>query len=105
MKLNKYQKLAERTMNANSDLANMGLGLGGETGEVLEILKKHLYHGHPLDKEALVKEMGDVLWYLAGLATLLDVSMEDVARGNIIKLQGRYPEGFVEKKGLTIKGG
>jgi len=57
-------------------------------------VKKHLAQGHELDREHLIKELGDIAWYLAETATALDVSLEEVLQGNIKKLKKRYPEGF-----------
>ena len=69
-------------------------GLTGEAGEVAELIKKHLYHATPLDQDALVKELGDCLWYVAAFANVLGLSLDDVAERNIEKLRRRYPEGF-----------
>ena len=99
--LDDYQRYAARTLTRSdhpdvqkSQLAILGLGLGGEAGEVQELLKKHLGHGHELDREKLVKELGDVLWYVAGVATSQGLSLEDIAEQNIAKLLKRYPQGF-----------
>ena len=65
MDLDAYQKLAARTMGPRTpeqQLANAALGLAGEAGEVADTLKKHLFHARPLDREAVVKELGDCLW-------------------------------------------
>ena len=70
------------------------MGLCGEAGEAIDIVKKHLAQGHELDREHLIKELGDIAWYLAETATALDVSLEEVLQGNIKKLKKRYPEGF-----------
>lgn len=98
MHLDEYQALAARTLNstqtAEQRLANGALGLTGEAGEVAEHVKKHLFHATPLDRDAVAKELGDCLWYLASLATSLDLSLADVAALNVAKLQRRYPEGF-----------
>jgi NTP pyrophosphatase (non-canonical NTP hydrolase) len=69
------------------------LGLTGEAGEVAEHIKKYVFHGHPLDTEFVVKELGDVLWYLAFLADTCGVPLEAVMAQNIAKLEARYPEG------------
>jgi NTP pyrophosphatase (non-canonical NTP hydrolase) len=71
-----------------------GLGLAGETGEVVEHIKKWVGHGHDLDVDKVKKELGDVLWYISELATVMDLSMEEIARANIRKLEERYPKGF-----------
>ena len=103
--LDSYQRDADRT-NATPDLANKALGLCGEAGEVAELLKKHLYHGHPLDREKLRNELGDVLWYVATLASDLGIPLSDVASANVDKLRRRYPEGFsVERSVNRDEGG
>lgn len=74
------------------------MGLCGESGEAIDIVKKHLAQGHDLDKEHLIQELGDIAWYLAETAYALDVSLETVLENNIKKLVERYPEGFDEDK-------
>ena len=61
-------------------------------------MMKHLALVHDLDREGLIKELGDIAWYLAETATALDVSLEEVLERNIEKLRKRYPEGFDTKK-------
>ena len=98
MTVNEYQKLAMTTLNpalSKKDVMINGvMGLCGESGEAIDIVKKHLAQGHPLDREKLIKELGDIAWYLAETATALDVNLEEVLQGNIEKLRRRYPEGF-----------
>lgn len=98
MILDEYQQLAARTLGRDrtheQQLANAALGLTGEAGEVAEVIKKHLFHATPLDQDALVKELGDCLWYVAAFATVLDLSLDDIAQRNIDKLRRRYPDGF-----------
>ncbi len=98
MDANEYQKLAMRTLNKDLDkkevLINALMGLCGESGEAIDIMKKHLFQGHELDKEHIAKELGDVAWYLAEAATALDMDLESILIGNIEKLKKRYPEGF-----------
>ena len=106
MQFNKYQQLAERTANRGPDdtaerrFTNFAFGLAGETGEVIDCLKKHLFHGHPLDREKLKIELGDVMWYVATLATTAGLSLEEIAVANIEKLKTRYPEGFSEERSI-----
>ena len=88
-----YQEKATRTMG-DGGLAMTALGLAGETGEVVEMVKKHLYHGKPLDREKFTKELGDVLWYLSACCEVAGVDFAEVARANIEKLEKRYPNGF-----------
>jgi NTP pyrophosphatase (non-canonical NTP hydrolase) len=66
----------------------------GEAGEVADLIKKGVFHQHGLDRDALVKELGDVLWYVAALCTKLDVSMAAVMQRNITKLAERFPDGY-----------
>ena len=70
------------------------LGLAGEAGEFADIMKKHYGHGHPLDKAVAMKELGDVLWYVAVLAEKLGYDLSEVATVNINKLKLRYAEKF-----------
>lgn len=70
------------------------LGLAGETGELVDSIKKHHYHGKPISRTHLVNEMGDVLWYLARLSDELEIPLSQVVNTNVEKLKLRYPEGF-----------
>lgn len=105
MTINEYQKLAMTTLNPALDkkdvLINGVMGLCGESGEVIDIVKKHLAQGHELDRDELIKELGDVAWYLAETATALDVDLEEVFAGNIAKLKARYPEGFSTERSIN----
>ena len=98
MNANEYQKLAMRTLNPELSrkdiLINSVMGLCGESGEAIDIVKKWLAQGHELDKAKLAKELGDIAWYLAEAATALDMPLGDILQGNIDKLKARYPEGF-----------
>jgi NTP pyrophosphatase (non-canonical NTP hydrolase) len=97
MTINEYQKLALRTSNIETKeglLLNGALGLAGETGEVVDHIKKYFFQGHTLDKNLLVKELGDVCWYIAILAKALNVDLETIMVCNIDKLKKRYPNGF-----------
>ena len=102
MTINEYQKLAMTTLNPELSqrdvLINGVMGLCGEAGEAIDIVKKHLHQGHPLDKEGLVKELGDIAWYLAEIATALDVPLEEILERNLEKLRARYPEGFSSER-------
>ncbi len=104
MTISEYQKLAMRSLNPKLDkkdiLINGVMGLCGESGEVIDLVKKHLSQGHELNREKMVEELGDVAWYLAECATVLDVSLEDILVSNIEKLKKRYPEGFSEENSI-----
>lgn len=105
MNVNEYQTLAMTTLNPELDkrevLINSVMGLCGEAGEAIDIVKKWMAQGHELDKEHLKRELGDIAWYLAEAATALDVSLEEVFQANIDKLKKRYPEGFDAQKSLV----
>lgn len=92
-----FQELAMRTQANGSkyeQLINGALGLTGEAGECADMIKKYAFQGHSLSGQELLKELGDVLWYVAlmceGLGTTMDTPMEMV----IEKLKKRYPDGF-----------
>ncbi len=99
MNLQDYQTKSERTLpdytgDLKNAISNYSMGLSGETGEVVDLLKKAFHHGHTLDIFAVEKELGDVLHYVAGIATMLGLSLDKIAEENIQKLLKRYPEGF-----------
>lgn len=106
MTINEYQKAAMRTASGvtaatkENLLLNGVMGLNGEAGECIDAVKKWMFQGHELDKEKLVKELGDVCWYLAISAEALGVPLEDVMQKNIDKLWKRYPEGFEVNKSV-----
>ena len=101
---NEYQKLAMTTLNPDLSkkdmLINAVMGLCGESGEAIDIVKKYLHQGHELDKETLQKELGDIAWYLAEAAYALDVPLDEILEGNIAKLKQRYPQGFDTEKSI-----
>lgn len=103
--LDEYQKDAMRTADASftdeQRLTEAGLGVAGEAGEFADLIKKLLFHGHPLDKDKAIKELGDVMWYLAQAATGLHTSLSHIATVNIEKLQKRYPDGFTSERSLN----
>ena len=104
MTINEYQKLAMTTQNPalseRNVLLNGVMGLCGESGEAIDIVKKWLAQGHELDKAHLAKELGDIAWYLAETATALGLTLEEILQANIDKLRARYPEGFSTEKSL-----
>ncbi len=81
------------------------LGAAGEAGELADLLKKEYFQGHPFDREHYLKELGDILYYLALTAESLDSTLEEVAIMNNKKLWERYPDGFAIEKSLNRKEG
>ena len=105
MDVNEFQELSKRTMPepinfngkekwSNSSKANYAMGIGGETGELVDDIKKEIFHGHPLDLDKRKKEVGDILHYVAGICTMYGFTMEEAMELNIEKLKKRYPNGF-----------
>jgi NTP pyrophosphatase (non-canonical NTP hydrolase) len=112
MNANDYQRLAGRTLIAAPDfdiapaevlIAWNALGLAGEAGEVVDLVKKGVFHQHGLDRDKLSKELGDVLWYVAALCSTLNLSLSEVMEANIEKLRRRYPEGYSAEASRTRK--
>lgn len=108
MTVNEYQKLALSTMdpklNRNDVLINSAMGLCGEAGEVIDIVKKWFAHGHELNRRKLIEELGDVAWYIAEAAYALDTDLESILAANIEKLKKRYPEGFSSRNSIERTG-
>lgn len=99
---NEYQHQAMRTANkdlpADEKLLNAVMGMCGEAGEAIDLLKKHRAQGAALDIDRLAKEVGDCLWYIAEFAEASGISLAEIAQRNIAKLKARYPEGFSEER-------
>ena len=93
MTINEYQQRAMASLNpelkGRDVLINSVMGLCGESGEAIDIVKKWLAQG-----------LGDVAWYLAEAATALDLDLEDILRANLEKLERRYPDGFSTEKSV-----
>ena len=90
---NQYQKEAFDLISEDGrkDMVLNGvLGLAGESGECCDIVKKNRFQGHELNKEHLIEELGDVMWYIAETASGLGVTLEEVAQYNLDKLHKRY---------------
>lgn len=111
MKISEFQEISKRTMPkmrqgknkmryTKWDKCNYGMGISGEAGEVTDLIKKHIHHKHPLDIDELKKELGDVLHYVYGIATMFGISMDEVHTLNILKLNERYPNGYSDTDSL-----
>ena len=77
--------------------SNMCMGLAGEIGEVIDIMKKHIYQGKELDITDVIEEVGDVLWYIANFCNVNNITMDECMESNIKKLRKRFPNGFTTK--------
>lgn len=113
-----YSRLANRTLASNvldgsvvatwpknaAMALNGGTGLCSEAGEVNEIIKKWLFHGHPMDEPTLIhlqKELGDLAWYFALVCFAFDMAPAGVLAANIAKLKARYPQGFSTERSIN----
>ena len=107
---NEYQKLAMRTNDGKATrrlwefidgghidiggVLNGCLGLAGESGEFLDMMKKWVFHEKLLDEDHAMKELGDVMWYIAMICHSMGWNLDDIMQMNVVKLMARYPEGF-----------
>lgn len=103
MDFNRYQELARRTqnpdLNRHARTQHALYGMCAELGEIHGLYQK-VYQGHPFDVGHLMKEAGDLLWFVGELCDVFKFDLGDVAAANIDKLRKRYPEGFSEDRSL-----
>lgn len=103
MTLNEYQEAAERTIDRNlvppDRLAHALHTIAAECGEIHGVFQKR-FQGHRVEYDALLLEIGDLMWGIAELCTVLGEDMDNVAQMNIDKLKRRYPNGFEAEKSL-----
>ena len=106
---NDYQQAALRTAPGDLPpeklLLNGLIGLNGEAGEAIDILKKHLFQGHELNTAHMAKELGDVAWYIAISADAIGYDLETILQMNVDKLKARYPDGFDPERSMHRKEG
>lgn len=101
MELNEYQRLALKTSGAfkGQERKTMNLlALSGEVGELCNLYKKALGHGHNITQDQFADELGDILWYVSELADAFDLTLDGIAQQNIEKLRARYPNGFSHER-------
>jgi len=82
-------------------LTEAAMGLAGESGECVDIVKKVQFQNHILDAEHLIEELGDVLWYIAEAATAIGCDLDYIMEINIEKLKRRYPNGFDSERSIN----
>ena len=90
----KIPKPPTGTITVDGKILNAALGLAGEAGEFADHIKKYQFQGHDLDREHLIKELGDIIWYVAQAAVGLETTNDEIMERNIAKLKARYPHGF-----------
>ena len=92
-------KCAEKGKN----ITNAAMGIAGEAGEIVDIVKKHLFQGHDLDENKLVEELGDLMFYITLMCHCINTPIAYVEYINRKKLNKRYPEGFSEDRSVNRK--
>ena len=111
MQGNEYQNMAMRFLNPISGASDEMLliegvmGMNGEAGEAVDLVKKMLFQGHDLNKQHVAKELGDVMWYVAATAKAIGYTLDEVMQMNIDKLTARYGDGFKADNSINRKAG
>ena len=95
---NYRQHIEERFTGSKGRLINGALGMAGETGEVVDIIKKHTQYNKELNVQHLKEELGDVLWYMAIILEDIGSSFDEVMQMNQDKLNKRFPTSFSEQE-------
>lgn len=100
MKISEYQEFcAKGILPATLErepIVGFALGLAGESGEVVDDIKKKYFHGRAIDPDHTIEELGDVMWYVANIATQLGVTLDEVIERNADKLRVRYPQMYLK---------
>lgn len=100
MKISEYQEFcAKGILPATLErepIVGFALGLAGESGEVVDDIKKKYFHGRTIDPNHTIEELGDVMWYVANIATQLGVTLDEVIERNADKLRVRYPQMYLK---------
>lgn len=76
------------------EMLNWAIGLAGEAGEFADLIKKKVFHGHDVSQEEIESELGDITWYTSANCDVHDLTLEDVMKNNLEKLDNRYSDGF-----------
>lgn len=109
MEANQYQvqafETADPDLTYTESLILTALGLSGEAGEVTDYIKKVIFHSYTLDDIKLKKELGDVLWYIAYIASVRGYTLSEIMQINLDKLKARYPNGFDPMHSINRKEG
>jgi len=103
----KYQEGVQRTRNkfcsVEEEMKNYCLGITSEAGELIGHIKHVVFHKWNLDKAVVLEEMGDTIWYITALASILKISLDEILEYNLLKLEERYPDGFDPQKSISRK--
>ena len=103
--VNKRKKDGSEILNSltpeKCDMLHMAVGTSTEANELLDAFKKHVIYGKELDVVNVREELGDLLFYMQGIANILDIDMLDILKENIDKLEVRYPDGYTDKNAIA----
>lgn len=109
MNTHEYQNAARRTakdrtgidLAGKQNLIYAAMKVPGEAGEVAETIAKMIFHGHPFDAAKIAGELGDLLWHISDMCDALGITMEEVMRGNLAKLDVRYKSGYSDTASIA----
>lgn len=93
--------LAKPMGSPKNDLMHMAIGICGEAGELADAIKKHWAYGKELDSTNVIEELGDLLFYIQGMANLIGVNIEVIRQLNVNKLAKRYPTGYTDAAAIA----
>ncbi len=96
-----YEALIPTLTDSKLRLLNGAMGLSGETGELVDAIKKHVFYNKALDTQYVKEELGDILWYMHLIVKESGSSFNELMELNLVKLQKRYPSGFSEVAALA----
>jgi NTP pyrophosphatase (non-canonical NTP hydrolase) len=82
------------------DAIHFALGIAGESGEIVDMIKKNVINGHAGSTEKLLAEIGDLMFYIQGLLALIGYNLDDALMCNITKLECRYPDGYSDQASI-----
>ena len=102
MNIKEFQEVSKRTMKWDEfSHLHCAMGVSGEAGEVVDIIKKSHFYNKPIDKNHLDEEIGDVMFYIVNLASCYGLDFETILENNFNKLSKRYPKGYNDKDAVT----
>lgn len=103
--LDEYQAQCLRTrkgeMSEKDIHMSWSLAIAGEAGELANLTKKVFVHGHPYDRDRVIDELGDILWYIAVYGEAIGAPLSEIAARNLAKVVTRYPDGFSSEASLN----
>lgn len=94
-------QIAYEIQAGEAHLAHMALGVAGEAGEVVDLIKKHVIYHKPLDHDKVVEELGDMLFYVQGICQEIGVDLQQILRHNIAKLTHRYGSAYSDQAAIA----